>query len=80
VRAGLAQLRGADKLGVAIAEVPRDETKLDAHGVQLAITLADLATPGSLWLSSAVCDLIAGSGVVTEPLDGFEAFLAVAAQ
>ncbi|MFC5265583.1 alpha/beta fold hydrolase [Kribbella qitaiheensis] len=80
VRAGLAQLRAGDKLGVAIAEVPRDETKLDAHGVQLAITLADLATPGSLWLSSAVCDLIAGSGVVTEPLDGFEAFLAVAAQ
>jgi hypothetical protein len=83
VRAGLAQLRSLDKLGVAIAEVPRDESQVDAHGVRLAIALADHATPGSLWLSSAVCDLVAGSGVVTEPVDDAElhpVFRAVAAQ
>ncbi|TCC46505.1 alpha/beta fold hydrolase [Kribbella capetownensis] len=79
VRAGLAQMHSADKLGVAIAEVPRDETELDAYGVQVAIGLADQATLGSLWLSPAVRDLLAGSGVVTEPVDGSDVFRAVAA-
>jgi hypothetical protein len=68
VRAGLAHLHGADKLGVAIAEVPRDETELDAYGVRTAIALADQAEPGELWLTPGVCDLLAGSGVVTQPV------------
>jgi hypothetical protein len=72
-------MHSADKLGVAIAEVPRDETELDAYGVQVAIGLADQATLGSLWLSPAVRDLLAGSGVVTEPVDGSEVFRAVPA-
>jgi hypothetical protein len=88
VRAGLAQLHPTGKLGVAIAEVPRDETELDAYGVQVAITLADRALPGALWLTPGVRDLLAGSGVVTEPagahlVDGAEpqlVFRAVAAQ
>jgi len=67
VRAGLAQLRGPGRLGVAIAEVPRDETQLEAYGVQVAFDLADKAPPGALWVTSAVRDLLAGSGVVTEP-------------
>jgi hypothetical protein len=67
VRAGLAQLDGPCRLGVSIAEVPRDETQLEAYGVQVAIGLADQARPGSLWVTSAVRDLLAGSGVVTEP-------------
>jgi pimeloyl-ACP methyl ester carboxylesterase len=79
VRAGLAQLHRTDRLGVAIAEVPRHETQLDTHGVRLAVSLADQATPGSLWLSSAVNDLVAGSGVVTEPVED-AVFRAVAAQ
>jgi pimeloyl-ACP methyl ester carboxylesterase len=66
VRAGIAQLRGPGRLGVAIAEVPRDETQLDAYGVQVAVALADQAPQGSLWVTSAVRDLLAGSGVVTE--------------
>ncbi len=66
VRAGLAQLHAVARLGVAIAEVPRDETELDAYGVLTAIALADQAAPGSVWLTSAVRDLLAGSGVVTE--------------
>jgi hypothetical protein len=67
VRAGLAQLDGPCRLGVAIAEVPRDETQLEAYGVQVAVGLADQARPGSLWVTSAVRDLLAGSGVVIEP-------------
>jgi pimeloyl-ACP methyl ester carboxylesterase len=66
VRAGLAQVHSTDKLGVAIAEIAGDETELDAYGVHVAIALADQAAPGSLWLTSAVRDLLAGSGVVTE--------------
>jgi len=66
VRAGLAQLRVPGRLGVAIAEVPRDETKLEAYGVLVALGLADQAPPGSLWVTSAVRDLLSGSGVVTE--------------
>ncbi|WP_328518734.1 alpha/beta fold hydrolase [Kribbella sp. NBC_00359] len=66
VRAGLARPHGTARLGVAIAEVPRDETELDAYGVLTAIALADRAAPGALWLTSAVRDLLAGSGVVTE--------------
>ncbi len=66
IRAGLARLRADDRLGVAIAEVPRDETELDAYGVLSAIALADRATPGSLWLTPAVRDLVASSGVETE--------------
>jgi pimeloyl-ACP methyl ester carboxylesterase len=80
VRAGLAQLHSTDKLGISIAEVPRDETQLDGYGVRGAVALADKATPGSLWLTPAVRDLLAGSGVVTEPVDGSEVFRAVAAQ
>ncbi|MEU4604501.1 alpha/beta fold hydrolase [Kribbella sp. NPDC023972] len=81
VRAGLAHLHGADKLGVAIAEVRRDETELDAYGVRTAIALADQAAPGELWLTPAVCDLLAGSGVVTEPAGSAEpVFRAVATQ
>jgi DNA-binding winged helix-turn-helix (wHTH) protein/esterase/lipase len=70
VRAGLAQLRGGDRLGVAIAEVPKDETEVDAYGVQVAIGLADDAPPGSVWLTAGVRDLLAGSGIPTEPVDG----------
>ncbi|MEV0291749.1 alpha/beta fold hydrolase [Kribbella sp. NPDC050820] len=69
VRAGLALLHPADTLGVAIAEVPRDAIELDAYGVQVAIGLADEAPPGSLWITPGVRDLLAGSGVATEPAD-----------
>jgi dienelactone hydrolase len=78
VRAGLAHMHRAGKLGVAIAEVPRDATELDAYGVLAAIALADDASPGSLWLTPGVRDLLAGSGVVTEPVDAM--FRAIAAE
>jgi pimeloyl-ACP methyl ester carboxylesterase len=68
VRAGLAQLRGGDRLGVAIAEVPKEEMELDGYGVEDAIGLADQAPPGSVWLTSGVRDLLAGSGIATEPV------------
>jgi hypothetical protein len=67
VRAGLAQLTGAGRLGIAIAEIPRHDTPVEAYGVRMALDLADHAPPGSLWVSSAVRDLLAGSGVTLEP-------------
>jgi hypothetical protein len=78
VRAGLAQLHRADTLGIAIAEVPRDAIEVDAYGVQVAISLADQAPPGSVWITPGVRDLLAGSGVATEPADSV--FRAVAAE
>ncbi|MEN3267333.1 alpha/beta fold hydrolase [Pseudonocardia sp.] len=67
VRAGLAQLDGPGRLGVAIAEVSRHEAQLEGYGVEVAVGLADQAPRGSLWVTSAVRDLLAGSGVVIEP-------------
>ncbi|TWD82785.1 serine aminopeptidase S33 family [Kribbella amoyensis] len=66
VRAGLAQLSGAVRLGVAIGEVPRHGDQVAETGVRLASDLADQAPPGAVWVSSAVRDLLAGSGVVLE--------------
>jgi hypothetical protein len=66
VRAGLASLNGSARLGVAIAEVPRQGMHLEAYGVEVAAGLADHAPPGTLWVSSAVRDLLAGSGIVIE--------------
>ena len=59
---------------------PGCETELDAYGVHAAIALADQAAPGSLWITPGVRDLLAGSGVVIEQVDGGEpVFQAVAA-
>jgi hypothetical protein len=68
VRAGLARLRQPARLGLAVAEVPRDDPHVEAHGVEVVITLGDIAPPGSLWVSSTARDLLAGSGVVLEPV------------
>jgi DNA-binding winged helix-turn-helix (wHTH) protein/pimeloyl-ACP methyl ester carboxylesterase len=66
VRAGLAHLRGDARLGVTVAEVARDVDEVEGHGVREAVQLADSASPGSVWVSSTVGDLLSGSGVVLE--------------
>lgn len=82
VRAGLAHLRAGARLGVSIAEVPRDTEEIDARGVQVAVELADAAPPGGLHVSSTVGVLLSGSGVVLElvstPEDGDPVLRAVA--
>jgi pimeloyl-ACP methyl ester carboxylesterase len=65
VRAGLAQVRGSDRLGVTVAEVSRDAPEVSGPAVTLSFELADAAPPGSVWVSAPVRDLLAGSGVVT---------------
>jgi hypothetical protein len=74
VRAGLARLSRAARMGLSVAEVPRDADRLDGPAVAAAARLADTAEPGSLVVSSTVGVLLSGSGVVLEPagvaLDG----------
>lgn len=67
VRAGLAHLHGGARLGISIAEVPREAETIEAYGVRLALELADTAPAGSLQVSSTVGALLAGSGVLLEP-------------
>ena len=66
VRAGLAHCPEHRPLGVAIAEVPRDE----ARSTRTAYRSRSARRPGAAGIlvgDSGVRDLLAGSGVVTEP-------------
>jgi hypothetical protein len=65
IRAGVRALQQhADSaLGVHVAEVERDTPHLQGYGLSAAVALADCAPPGSVWATSTVRDLIAGSGV-----------------
>ncbi|MDF2969335.1 MAG: prkC 33 [Nocardioidaceae bacterium] len=70
VRAGLAHLASRSaRLGLAIAEVPRDSEQVDGPGVAAAVRLAATAPPGSLVVSSTVGVLLSASGVVLEPTE-----------
>jgi pimeloyl-ACP methyl ester carboxylesterase/DNA-binding winged helix-turn-helix (wHTH) protein len=69
VRAGLAHLSTGARMGLSIAEVPRDSDRLDGPGVAAAARLADTARPGCLLVSSTVGVLLSGSGVVLEAVD-----------
>jgi hypothetical protein len=68
VRAGIRALgQHADSaLGLHVAEVDRDASEVVGPGVSSALALADAATAGSLWTTSTVQDLLAGSGIVLE--------------
>jgi DNA-binding winged helix-turn-helix (wHTH) protein/dienelactone hydrolase len=68
VRCGLASLRDSARLGVAIAEVPRDSTSVDGPGVRHAERIADAAGEGELWVSATAGILLAGSGVRLLPV------------
>jgi hypothetical protein len=67
VRASLEHLRGVARVGVSIAEVPREAETIEAYGVLLAVELADAAPPCSLRVSATVGALLSGSGVRVEP-------------
>jgi pimeloyl-ACP methyl ester carboxylesterase/DNA-binding winged helix-turn-helix (wHTH) protein len=67
VRAGLAHLSAGARMGLSVAEVPRDADRLDGPGVVAAARLADTAEPGCLLVSLTVSVLLSGSGVVLEP-------------
>jgi hypothetical protein len=70
VRAGLRALPSEPRIALAVhvAEVDRDAPELTGYGVSAALHLSDAAPSGSVWATSTVRDLLAGSGVVLEPV------------
>ncbi|HEY9378521.1 MAG TPA: alpha/beta fold hydrolase [Jiangellaceae bacterium] len=74
VRAGIRALgQHADSaLGLHVAEVERDASEVVGPGVSSALALADAATAGSLWTTSTVQDLLAGSGIVLQPVSDLQ--------
>jgi pimeloyl-ACP methyl ester carboxylesterase/DNA-binding winged helix-turn-helix (wHTH) protein len=68
VRCGLATLRVGVRVGVSIAEVPRDSMLAGGPGVRHAQRIADAAAAGQLWVSAAAGMLLAGSGVQLLPV------------
>ena len=63
----LAAARRGPRFGLHIAEVPRTGPVVDGPGVVAAVGLADRAGPGQLLVSTAVRDLVAGSGLSFAP-------------
>src|SRR5262245_35359441 len=71
IRAGLRYLDRAPTaeigMGLHIAEVERTGALIDGAGVSQAVELASRAPARQIWLSAAVRDLVAGSGLDVEP-------------
>jgi hypothetical protein len=55
------------RMGLHIAEVPVDTAVLDGPGVRVSSALAELASDHQLIASSAVRDLVAGTGIELQP-------------
>jgi hypothetical protein len=55
-------------VGVAIDDVPRNSWRVSGHGVDVARLFARLAAPGDVLLPNVIRDLLATSGLATEPL------------
>jgi pimeloyl-ACP methyl ester carboxylesterase/DNA-binding winged helix-turn-helix (wHTH) protein len=72
VRAALATRFPGSRIGLSVAEVPRSGQQVDGPAVRLSIALAAAAPPGGLWVSETVGVLLAGSGVVLEPVGNRE--------
>jgi DNA-binding winged helix-turn-helix (wHTH) protein/dienelactone hydrolase len=68
VRYGLDALTETTKLGLSIAEVPRDNVHLEGRGVEQSIVLAQEAPDGGMYASAMASLLLAGSGVILRPL------------
>jgi DNA-binding winged helix-turn-helix (wHTH) protein/pimeloyl-ACP methyl ester carboxylesterase len=69
-RAGIRTLahHAGGALGLHAAEVERDASHVTGPGVSTALAIADVAPAESLWTSSTVRDLLAGSGIALEPV------------
>jgi DNA-binding winged helix-turn-helix (wHTH) protein/dienelactone hydrolase len=78
VRAGLHALEhnAGAALGLHVAEIERDAPRVVGGGVSSALAAADIAPAGTLWTSSTVRDLLAGSGIALEPAGEYELGLA----
>jgi pimeloyl-ACP methyl ester carboxylesterase/DNA-binding winged helix-turn-helix (wHTH) protein len=63
----LAPLGAEIRAGVHTAEIERRGSDVAGIGVEIAGRLADLAEPGSVWVSRTVTDLVAGCDLAFEP-------------
>jgi DNA-binding winged helix-turn-helix (wHTH) protein/esterase/lipase len=68
VRTALAELGRGSRIGVSIAEVPRDTEQVDGSGVRQAEQIAAAALPDELWVSPAAGMLLSGSGLQLLPV------------
>jgi class 3 adenylate cyclase len=55
------------RAGVHTAEIERRGRDVAGIGVHIASRIADVADPGSVWVSRTVTDLVAGCGLAFEP-------------
>ncbi len=67
LRRALAPLGAELRAGVHTAEIERRGADVAGIGVHIASRLADLAEPGSVWVSRTVTDLVAGCDLAFEP-------------
>jgi pimeloyl-ACP methyl ester carboxylesterase/DNA-binding winged helix-turn-helix (wHTH) protein len=67
LRLALAPLGAELRAGVHTAEIERRGADVAGIGVHIASRLADLAEPGSVWVSRTVTDLVAGCDLAFEP-------------
>jgi len=72
VRAGLHMLHDGltSGLGLHVAEVSTSDGMVEGDAVGVAVSLASVTTPGELWLTAVVKDLLAGSGLSVESCGG----------
>ncbi len=55
------------RAGVHVAEIERRADDVAGRGVSLASRVVDAATPGEVWVTRTVTDLVAGCGLTFEP-------------
>jgi pimeloyl-ACP methyl ester carboxylesterase len=55
------------RAGIHTAEIERRGSDVAGIGVHIASRIADVADPGSVWVSRTVTDLVAGCGLAFEP-------------
>lgn len=77
LRAAAATMGLEVRAGLHTAEIERRGSDIVGIGVNLASRVADRATPGTVWVSRTVTDLVAGTGLEfsdrgTHELKGFE--------
>ena len=60
------------RAGVHTAEIERRGRDVAGIGVHIANRIADVADPGSVWVSRTVTDLVAGCGLVFDPRGEYE--------
>jgi pimeloyl-ACP methyl ester carboxylesterase/DNA-binding winged helix-turn-helix (wHTH) protein len=66
LRSALAPVGTEIRVGIHTAEIERRGRDIAGIGVHIASRIADVADPGSVWVSRTVTDLVAGCGLAFE--------------